>query len=994
MLKDSDTDFDRQLAERGTLRRFHEFENLIPKRAREILLVASLYDSYIFEEEGRLYEGILNEYIDMNLSNAPEITRAANGHSGIDLALRPKRFDLIITTLHLGDMDGLAYARKLRENGVNTPVVLLAFDNRELGEINGREEIALFEKVFVWQGDFSILVAIIKMIEDKLNVEHDTRAVGVQSIILIEDNAAFYSSFLPLVYAEVLRHHQRLISEGVNTAHRILRMRARPKILLCSTYEEALSYFSAYEDCILGVISDIEFPRNGESDSTAGLRFAEEVKRSASDIPILLQSNSPEYETEAKELGASFLLKSSPLFMHKLSRYIVEYFRFGDFIFRAPDGREIGRAKDLRDLEEQLEIIPEDSLRMHAERNHFSYWLKARTEFWLAHKLRPQKVSDYDSPADLRADLITSLREFRRQRGLGLITDFDPRTYVTGASFSRIGAGSLGGKARGLAFMASLIDRLEIGNRFDGVEVSVPQAIVLGTDLFEQFLEENDLNDFAIQSTDDNELYHRFLEAPLPMVLIDQLSEVLSLIRGPLAVRSSSLLEDSKYQPFAGIYSTHMIPNASLDITVRLWDLANAIKAVYASTYTQSAKRYFEAIPYRLEDERMAVIIQELVGQVHGGIFYPSLSGVVRSHNFYPTSPMQPDDGIASVALGLGKTVTDGGLTVRFCPGYPRHVVQFSDADSTLTYSQKEFYALSLEKQASREIDELSSLVQIPIREAEAHGTLQAAASTYSPENHAIYDGMSRDGMRVITFAPILKGDIFPLAEILSHIMRLGRWGMSSPVEIEFAADLSNEKGKSDKFAVLQIRPLVLGQTISESNVDWSDRSQAICHSSQVLGNGTISELRDIIIVDPERFTRADTIQIAAEVGLFNARLLKEKRSYLLIGMGRWGSADPFLGIPVSWDQISGARVIIESGFEDFDVSPSQGTHFFQNITSFQIGYFTVNRSTKNGFVDWDWLSSQDVEDQGKYIRHLRFEKPLTVVMDGHKNQGIIIKPK
>ncbi|RME27875.1 MAG: histidine kinase, partial [Candidatus Zixiibacteriota bacterium] len=495
-------EFDRLLTERGVSPRFHEFQRLIPHRVRDILLVASLYDSYVFEEEGRLYEGILSEYVDLNLSNAPNLVRAPSGKRGLEMAAGERHFDLIIVTRSLGDMDALTFAVRLREAGITTPLVLLTYDNRELGEVQSREELSLFEWVFVWQGDFRILIAIIKLLEDRLNVEHDTRALGVQSIIVIEDNAAFYSSFLPLIYTEVIRHHQHLISDSVNTAHRLLRMRARPKILLCTNYEEAMRYYRSYEDCILGIISDVEFPREGKRDRQAGLRFAREVKASHLDVPILLNSDNPDHEREARRLQVSFLYKSSPLFMHELTRFIVQHFAFGDFVFRAPDGRAVGRAADLRALEEQLAIIPDEILKHHAERNHFSYWLKARTEFYLADKLRPQRVTDYKDLGELRQHLLNSLRTFRRERELGLISDFDPRTFVAEASFSRIGGGSLGGKARGLAFMAGLLNNFDLRHKFENVEITVPPAVVLGTDIFEEFMDNNDLSDFAIQVED------------------------------------------------------------------------------------------------------------------------------------------------------------------------------------------------------------------------------------------------------------------------------------------------------------------------------------------------------------------------------------------------------------------------------------------------------------------------------------------------------------
>lgn len=979
--------------QQGYTRPFYEFQKLMAYRVREVLLVSSLYDSFILEEDGRLYEQILSSYIDLNLSHAPGITRVSSGREALQIAEESGQFDLIITTMNLGDMNAPDLARKAREAGLDMPIVLLTYDKRELSVLS-HKEYAVFEKVFIWQGDFRILIAIIKVIEDQMNLEQDTRLVGVQTIILVEDNVNFYSSYLPLIYEEVLKHHQGLIAEGMNMAHKLLRMRARPKILLCSTYEEALGYYRQYENCVLGVISDIEFPREGKKDPEAGLKLAKEIQASHFDVPILLQSDSVEYESTARKLGVAFVLKTSPSLLEEVRDFMVQYFSFGDFIFRMPDGSEVGRASDLRELERQLKRIPDESLLFHSKQNHFSRWLKARTEFWLAHKLRPRQVSDYKSLQDLRKDLIRSLRDFRREQGRGLTSDFDPRTFDPASSFARIGGGSLGGKARGLAFINGLLNSYRLSNQFSGVQVAVPPLVVIGTDVFDQFLDDNNLRRFALHCEDDKKLFELFHKANLPENLKTRLAEYLELVNCPLAVRSSSLLEDSRYQPFAGIYHTDMLPNSHSDPTVRLEELTAAIKRVYASTYTQVSKGYIKATSYRLEEEKMAVIVQKLVGTRHDKRFYPDFSGVVRSHNFYPTPPMVASDGIASVALGLGKTVVEGELAVRFCPKYPRHVIQFSDTASTLQYSQKWFYGLELEDPGdnSDHSKELP-LIKFGLDIAEHDGTLTAVGSTYSAENDAIYDGISRHGMRLVTFAPILKSDLIPLPEILQLIMDLGRLGMNTPVEIEFAVNYPGGKDAVREFAFLQIRPLVASRESDELEVNGHSPDQIICQSDQVLGNGQISDICDIVLVDKEKFDRAKSPEVAAEVAQFNARLLSERTPFLLIGVGRWGSADPWLGIPVSWDQIAGARVIIETGFKDIKVEPSQGSHFFQNITSFQIGYFTVNANQPGESLNWDWLKQQPVVERKKYTVHIRLPQAMIVRMNGHSHKGVILKP-
>jgi CheY-like chemotaxis protein len=987
-------DFKEQFARRRHVRRFQRFQDLMRHRVNEILLVSSLYDSFILEEDGRLHELLLSEYIDHNLSHAPGLTRVSTGEEAVTLMRDQSRFDLIITTMNLGDMNAFDLARRMREEGMKVPIVLLTYDNRELTEMSSRNDLTVFDKVFIWHGDFRILIGIIKFIEDRRNLDHDTRTVGVQSIIVIEDNVSFYSSFLPMIYTELIRHTQSVISEGVNISHKLLRMRARPKILLCSTYEEAWDYYERYEDCILGVIADIEFPREGKTDPEAGLKFAEAVKSSHFDIPILLQSDNEAYRDIAGQLDASFLLKTSPLLLHELSKFMEEHFSFGDFVFRMPDGKEVGRASDLRSLEKALHTVPEESVMLHASRNHFSNWLKARTEFWLAHKLRPQKVSDFDSINDLRMELIRYLRDFRREQQLGQIADFDANTFDLASSFARIGGGSLGGKARGLGFINSLLSSYRIRLRFSGVRIGVPACVVIGTDVFDEFLDSNNLRDFAIHANDDQELQDRFLESPLPSFVAEQLDIFLEIADFPLAVRSSSLLEDSKYQPFAGIYKTYMLPNSHQDRAVRLEELTSAIKRVIASTFSRHAKRYIKATPYRLEEEKMAVIIQKMVGNQHEQRFYPDFSGVARSHNFYPTPPMKAADGIASVALGLGKTVVEGGLAVRFCPKYPRHLIQFSDIESTLNSSQKEFYALELEdpddvSDHSRELP----LIKHDLNVAERDGTLAPVASTYSPENDAVYDGVSRQGSRLVTFAPVLKNEVFPLAEIIHIMLELGSFGMSSPVEMEFAVNYNTDGGGKREFALLQMRPLVKSREVDDVDVDDVDPQDTICQCPQVLGNGLIDNIHDLVVVDLEAFDRGRSREVAAEVAAYNAQLTDADIPYALIGVGRWGSADPWLGIPVAWDEISGARVIIETGFRDFKVVPSQGSHFFQNITSFMVGYFTVNSFSNEGFVDWEWLLNQEPADRKEFVRHLRFDKPAVVKMNGHSHRGVILKP-
>jgi CheY-like chemotaxis protein len=955
-----------------------DFHQLMRHRIMDILLVASPYDSFVLEEAGQIGERVVGEFRNLDLHYGPGLTTVPTAGEALDLVREPSRFNLIISGLHLGDMDGAELAHRVKALGLGIPVVLLAFDAREVKLFAAHHDLSDVERVFLWQGDARILLAIVKYVEDRRNVVHDTQTMGVQVIILIEDNVRYYSSFLPVIYAELLHHSRRLVSEAVNVSDKIMRMRARPKILLCSTFEDAWEAFTTFQDDVLGVISDIEFPADGAMSPTAGLDFARRVRADFPDVPVLLQSSNPAHAGGAAEVGATFLLKGSATLLADLRRFMIDYFGFGDFVFRRPDGAMVGMAHDLKSLEEWIGAAPADSIAYHAARNHFSSWLKARTEFALADELRPRKVSDFPDPESVRAWLAKTIARYRRDRSLVAVADFDRTAFDPRHDFHRIGGGSLGGKARGLAFMRMLLGQKPVTDGLDAV-VTVPSAVVLATDVFDRFMEDNDLRSLAIHSADDAEIERRFLAARFPRDVREDLAALLPRIDYPLAVRSSSLLEDSQHQPFAGIYETFMLANRGVSPDARLDHLIGAIVRVYASMFSRQAKDYIAATPYRLEEEKMAVIVQRVVGAAHGGRFYPDVSGVARSHNFYPTPPLVAGDGIAAIALGLGRAVVTGGGCLRFCPRYPRHLVQFSSVKDVLANSQRVFWALDLADTSMRE-----SRYELDV--AEADGALAALASTYSRENDAIYDGISRPGVRVVSFASILKHDSFPLAPLLDRLLAIGRWGMGAPVEIEFAVDL-----RKRELAFLQLRPLALSHEMIELVIGDVDPALLLCRSDSVLGNGRLDEIHDIVVVDRQRFERASSRQAASEIAQLNAEL--SGRPYLLIGVGRWGSADPWLGIPVTWEQISGARVIVEAGFADFKVTPSQGTHFFQNLTSFDVGYFTVNPDAGDGFVDWAWLAAQPAVRETTYVRHLRTLRPVVVKMNGKNGEGIILKP-
>jgi CheY-like chemotaxis protein len=988
-------DIDQLWEEHSYGTRFQGFQNLMRFRIRDILLVSSLYDSYVFEDDGRLYEMIRKEYQGFNLSHSPELTRVSSGIEALALAKEESRYDLIILTLHIEDMHALNFANLVKQSGLDIPIVLLAYNNSELYDLIKRHDVSLFDQIFIWQGDFRLLLGIIKMLEDKYNVEHDTKVVGVQSIILIEDNIRDYSTFLPLIYTEILKQSQNLISEGINLSHKFLRMRARPKILLCTNYEEAWEYYVKYREYILGIISDIDFERKGVEDPNAGLEFAKKVRLQYPDIPILLQSYLRENEQKANAIGASFLQKDSPTLLKELRKFMVRYFSFGDFIFRTPDGKEVGVAHDLRSFEEQLKTVPDESIIYHGERNHFSNWLKARTEFWLANRLRPRKVSDYKSAEDLRNDLISSIKEYQNRRQRGTVTDFSKKTFDPISSFARIGGGSLGGKARGLGFINTLINNYNISRKFENVLIHVPTGVVIGTDVFDQFLDDNDLRNYAMSAGNDEEITQTFLEAKkFPMDVVHELSCFLDLVRVPLAVRSSSLLEDSQYQPFAGVYETYMLPNNNNNPKIRLEKLITTIKRVFASTFYRSAKDYIRFTSYRLEEEKMAVIVQKIVGAQHETRFYPHFSGVAKSHNFYPMPPQKSEDGIAMAALGLGKWVVSGGTTVRFCPKYPTHVPQFYSIDETLNNNQREFFALNLLGHLDDQKQTHDILVQnYSLDFSEDDGTLGYIGSTYIPENEAVYDGLSRKGIRIVSFAPILKNKIFPLPEILQLLLEIGSWGMGTPVEIEFAVNMSASKNDPHEFALLQMRPLVLTTELEELEIENYREQDLICKSDQVLGHGVTKNIYDIILVDINNFDRSKTAEVAKEISEFNTKLNGENRQYLLICVGRLGSLDPWLGIPVKWEQISGAKAIVETGFLDFDVTPSQGSHFFQNLTSFMISFFSIYSKDKDTWLNWDWLLDLKPIEKKTYANHIKLEAPISIRVNGQKNKGIITKP-
>jgi hypothetical protein len=871
-------------------------------------------------------------------------------------------------------------------------VVLLAFDIGELEQIRRSGRIDEVDHTFLWTGDARLFIAIIKLFEDRWNVDHDTDIAQVRTILLVEDSTRFASLYLPLLYTALVEQTSLLLADSVNLANRLLRLRARPKVLWARNYEQALGLYERYRPYMLGVISDLNFPRDGKSDPRAGVDFLARIRTDDSTMPTLLQSSNAEAAALAREIGVHFIHKRSRKLLKDLRKFIERRFGFGDFIFLDPDGHECGRARNLRELESQLLLVPDESLRYHSMRNDFSNWLRARTEFGLASRIRPFQLEDFESLDQLRAYLIRTLRDQRVEQQRGIVADFSSPRFDERSQFVRIGKGSLGGKGRGLAFANAMLQHHDFGHRFGQIGIMVPRTAVVATDVFDQFLTENDLLDLAFSSRTDEEISHRFVAAKLPVRVMQDLGSFLEHVDYPLAVRSSSLLEDSSAQPFAGIYRTYMLPNNHADLGVRLAQLARAIKLVYASTFSRAAKSYAESTSSRIEDEKMAVILQQIVGSTHGGRFYPHISGVARSYNFYPIAPMQGEDGIAVIALGLGRQVAGGLRALRFSPRHPHNIPAFSSVTATLESAQQNFFALVTdEPHRLPSIEEDANLLRLELEDARADGTLTSLASTYSRANDRISEGLRKDGPAVLTFAPVLNSDVFPLAGILNEVLELSERGMGSPVEMEFAVDLSEE---APTFGFLQLRRLVAGGEPEDVRLDPERVEQSWCYSSAALGNGRMDDIHDVIYVKPDTFDAAKTRQIAAEVGAMNAALAEEGRRYILIGPGRWGSADPWLGIPVTWDQISSARVIVEASLKEFRVTPSQGTHFFQNMTSLRIAYFTVNPWAGEDRIDWDWLKDQPAMRASDHIRHLRFATPVRVRIEGVSNRGVLLRPE
>jgi CheY-like chemotaxis protein len=970
------------------------FKLLMRKRIYKVLLICSNYDSYMLEEDGRIDEQIFNEYVSLNLRYPPTFIQANNAQKAFRI-LQKESIDLVITMLNLADIDPFALANKIKSNYHKIPIVVLTHFSREVTMKLQNEDLSAIDYVFSWLGQADILLAIIKLIEDKMNVKHDVEIVGVQSVLLVEDSIRFYSSYLPNMYKIVFKQSLEFMTEGLNEHQRMLRMRGRPKILLATNYEDAAVFYNKYRNNLLGIISDIRYHKDGKQDAQAGIKFCKMVQENDPYMPFLLQSSEPKNESIAKDLNVGFLSKNSQTLTLELRNYLTKHLAFGDFIFRDPDTlEEITRSSNLQELQQKILKVPDSSLGYHIARNDFSKWLNARALFPIAQMFKPLRPEDFEDLDSIRKYIHEEISKYRINKGRGVISKFDRKRFDEYLIFSRIGEGSLGGKARGLAFIDNLIKKYQIAYQYENVVISIPRTVVLCTDVFDEFMEINNLYKIGLSDIPDEEILQHFIDGKLPTRILDDLKAFISVIKNPIAIRSSSLLEDSHYQPFAGIYSTYMIPKIESDEKFMMIILTNSIKSVYASVYFKSSKAYMAATQNEMDEEKMAIILQEVCGTRYTNIFYPTISGVGRSINFYPIEPEKPEDGIATIAFGLGKQIVEGGQTLRFSPHYPNKILQLSSPEMALRDTQKDFYALDLiAENCKPSVDDGVNMLKIRTKEIKDKISLKHVASTYDYQNNVIRDGTIYEGKKIITFANILKHNTFPLADILQTLLEIGQKEMNKPIEIEFAVNLNTPKGTPAIFNFLQIRPIVEtthleGVELSEENIN-----NHIIYSESALGNGIIEDIKDFVYVKPDSFDPSKSKEIALDVEKMNEKLLNEKRPYILVGPGRWGSSDPWLGIPVKWAQISGARVIIESGLKDYRIDPSQGTHFFQNLTSFKVGYFTINPFINDGSYQLDYLENFESEYEDKFLRHIRFKDDIKVKIDGRKKLGVIMKP-
>ena len=969
------------------------FANLMNKRIYNVLLIATKYDAFMLEDDGRVDEQIFNEYTSLSLRYPPRFTQVTTEEEAL-AELKDRNFELIICMPNMDNRDIFAAATEIKIHYPNIPIVVLTPFSKEVSKRIANEDLSAIDYVFSWLGNAELLLAIIKLIEDKMNAPDDTASVGVQIILLVEDSVRFYSSALPHLYKFVLEQSQMFAKEALNDHQRTLRMRGRPKIKLARTYEEAVRIFNQYRDNMLGIISDMSFMHDGVKDPYAGYKFGQYVRKTGLIIPFVLESSEASNKVYAKELGASFIDKNSKSYPQDLRKKIMQRFGFGDFVILNPQTKEeIMRIKDLKDLQKKVFQIPDDSLVYHLSRNHFSRFFYSRAMFPPAEVLKRVDVSDYKDMDEARKLIFDLIVQYRRMKNSGVVAVYQKERFDEYSNFARIGDGSLGGKGRGLAFIGAMVKRYP-KLEHDHFAVTIPKTVVICTDIFDEFMEPNELYPVVLSEVDDETILKYFLRASLPARLIEDLMAFFDVVKSPIAVRSSSLLEDSHYQPFAGIYSTYMVPKLE-DKYDMLRTLSDAIKAVYASVFYRDSKAYMTATSNLIDQEKMAIVLQEVVGNRYNDRFYPTISGVARSLNFYPIGNEKAEDGIANIALGLGKYIVDGGQTLRFSPRHPHNILQMSTMDFALRETQTRFYALDLKNLADQfSVDDSFNLLRLNLKDADADGSLKFIVSTYDPYDQVIRDGYYPGGRKILSFVNVLQHEVFPLADTLDQILHVGQDEMGRPIEIEFAVNIDPQNPGFATFYLLQVRPIVDNKEVMEEDLTLVEQEDTILTSTSVLGHGIVTDVQDIIYVKTGAFCSSNNQSIAYDIEKMNRQFTGEEKNYVLVGPGRWGSSDSWLGIPVKWPHISNARVIVECGLENYRVDPSQGTHFFQNLTSFGVGYFTINPFKGDGWFDEGYLNSLPAVEETEYLRHVRFDKPVVIKMDGKKSLGVVLKPE
>ncbi len=966
------------------------YHDLMPFKVKEILLVANLYDAYSIEKEGRFSEHVLGEYHTLNLTSIPRITGVSSLEESMEM-LRTRHFDLIILMMGSDKHAPIEISEMVNRIYPYIPIYLLLNNNADLALIEEDTSVTEnIDKIFIWNGESSVFFAMIKHLEDKINLANDTEIGMVRVILLVEDSAKYYSRYLPMLYHIVLEQTKRIIDDvSTDELYKILRLRARPKIIMVSDYEEALHVMEKYNDYLLCLITDVKFQRKGKMDEQAGFNLVKYARSKHKDLPIIIQSSEPENANIAYELKCTFINKFSESLSQDFRSFITHFLGFGNFIYRNEQGVKIAEAKTLKEFERLLLTIPDESLLYHAKRNHFSLWLTARGEIQAAKILNPQKVTDFENAASIREYLINVIGRFRNEQNQGKIIPFEESALTDETNIVSLMDGYLGGKGRGLAFVNTLIYNFDFSQQIPNINIKSPTTLVIGTEEFEYFMVRNNLRDFVVEMADYEEIKKRFIAGKTTETLVKRMKILLTKLTKPIAVRSSGLFEDSLMQPFAGIFETYLLPNCHPDLNERVRQALDAVKLVFASIYSPEARGYIEAVHYKIEEEKMAVVIQEVVGNQFSNYFYPHISGVAQSYNFYPYAHMQPEEGFAVLAVGLGKTVVDGEKAYRFSPKYPS--TEISTPKDQFQNSQVEFYAVDLNKKEVNLLEgDTAGLAKIDIYEAEMHGNLKHCASVYDADNNIIIPGLTHPGPRILNFANILKYHYIPLAQTIDVVLDVVKEAMGSPVEIEFAVDLTKDRQNRASFYLLQIKPLIGSASDYHVNLDRIEDDKILLYAEKSMGNGLIDNIQDVVYVDLDVFDKGDTVQMTYEIEKLNKMFAAQGKKYLLIGPGRWGTRDRWIGIPVNWAQISHARVIIETSLEGYPLDASSGSHFFHNVVSMNVGYFSIQPELSKSYIRWDTLKRQKIVNSTTYFRHIHFDNPLTVSMDGKKRIAVV----